>query len=139
MVEVQENRVAAGGRAPRHRVGYEPAHPALFLLRVLNSIRIRALLPDIGVVFPDTGVMDSRARPSHIRLLFHLALLLDWGYNREVPKRNSPNCSTCGHLKVLHGSDWGCRAGHSEIHGGVKRVVVCSCQREFPQERKQAA
>ena len=94
---------------------------------------------DVGVVFPDMGVMDSRARLHHIRLLFHLAPKMNQGYNREVPKSFSPKCSTCGHPKALHGSDWGCRVGHSETHDGVKRVVVCSCQREFPQARKQAA
>ena len=94
---------------------------------------------DVGVVFPDVGVMDSRVRLCHLRLLFYLARILDWGYNREVPKNFSPKCSTCGHPKALHGSDWGCKVGRSEIVNGVKRVVVCSCQREFPQARKQAA
>jgi hypothetical protein len=85
------------------------------------------------------GVMDSRAKLKGIRFLFLLRLGCLRSYNYGVPKSESDKCSTCGHLKCLHGSDWGCKVGHSELHDGVRRVVVCSCQREFPQTKRKLA
>jgi hypothetical protein len=85
------------------------------------------------------GVMDSR---ESIRVFaFHSLLRSDAlrGYNEKVLKP-SLKCSTCGHPKALHGSDWGCKAGHTELVDQVRHVVVCACQRVFPvSEEKRAA
>jgi len=65
----------AGGWA--HCVYSKRTHPPGFvlifrsLLRVLTVVGIdHGKVPDMGVVFPDMGVMDSRVRLCRVRLLF---------------------------------------------------------------------
>jgi hypothetical protein len=80
----------------------------------------------------------TRARLRGIRFSFGLAYSGIWGYNSEVP-HPSEKCSTCGHPKALHGTDWGCKAGHTELIDGVRHIVVCACQRIFPISREKRA
>lgn len=103
---------------------------------------IRRVFCDMGVVFPDMGVMDSRVRLSPVRLSFVLPKSDNRGYNRGVPTKESLNCTKCGHLRSLHSpGQVGCRVGYTEpIEGSsLRRVVLCGCKHSARAARKQAA
>jgi len=103
---------------------------------------IRRVLRDVGVVFPDMGVMDSRARLYRVRLSFVLPKSDNRGYNRGVPKKDPAICTKCGHARRLHtAGHLGCHAAYTEPIAGscLRRIVLCGCKHSARSARKLAA
>lgn len=103
---------------------------------------IRRVLRDMGVGFPDMGVMDSRVRLYLVRLLFVLPKSDVRGYNRGVSKKQPSICTKCGHAQRLHtAGHLGCHAAYTEpIEGSkLRRIVICGCKHSARMDKRRAA